>query len=77
MWEDVHLAPYAPEPVTYCYEFDYLDNVVVARFYKIKGEEKTEITRGHGHIIHEGEIGVAQAASYALKRIYMNLGGEF
>lgn len=75
MWEDVHLAPYAQEPVTYCYEFDYLDNVVVARFYEIKGEEKTEIARGHGHIIHEGEIGVAQAASYALKRIYDKVGG--
>ena len=24
------------EPVTYCHEFDYLDNVVVCRFYEIK-----------------------------------------
>lgn len=63
------------EDVRYDYEFDYLDNVVVARLYEIRGEEKTEIGRGHGHIIHEGAIGVSQAASYALKRIFQDLNG--
>jgi hypothetical protein len=73
MWEEELLVPYAEHPVTYCYEFDYLDNVVVARFYEIKGEEKIEIARGHGHIIHEGPLGIAQASSYALKRIYYKI----
>lgn len=63
--------------VTYTYEIEYLDNVVVARFYEVKDDIKTELAIGHGHIMHEGAIGVAQAASYALKRIYMKLGGEF
>ena len=58
---------------TYCYEFDYLDNVVVAKFYEVGEDYKTEIARGHGHIIHEGEIGIAQAASYALKKIHQKL----
>lgn len=58
---------------TYTYEFDYLDNVVVARFYEVGEDYKTEIARGHGHIIHEGEIGIAQAASYALKKIYQKI----
>lgn len=61
------------DDVTYHYEFDYLDNVVVARFYEVRGEVKTEIGRGHGHIIHAGAIGVAQASSYALKKIFENL----
>lgn len=77
MWEGEFLELYAQEPVTYCYEFDYLDNVVVARMYEVKGDIKKEIGRGHGHIIHEGALGVAQAASYALKRIYIQLGGQF
>lgn len=34
------------EDVRYDYEFDYLDNVVVARLYEIRGEEKTEIGSG-------------------------------
>lgn len=63
------------EEAAYAYEFDYLDNVVVARLYQIDGDKKTEIGRGHGHIIHGGAFGVAQAASYALKRIAIGLGG--
>ena len=55
---------------TYFYEFDYLDNVVVARFYEVEDDQKVEIARGHGHIIHEGAKGIAQAASYALKKIH-------
>ena len=58
---------------TYQYEFAYLDNVVVAKFYEIGEDYKTEIARGHGHIIHEGELGIAQAASYALKKIHQKL----
>ena len=57
----------------YAYEFDYLDNVVVAKFYEIGEDHKTEIARGHGHIIHEGAVGIAQAASYALKKIMQKI----
>lgn len=61
------------EDVSYDYEFDFCDNVVVAILYEYKEESKTELARGHGHIIHEGAIGIAQAASYALKRIYYKM----
>lgn len=57
----------------YAYEFDFLDKVVVAYLYEIGEDSKTEIARGHGHIIHEGVIGITQAASYALKKINLNL----
>ena len=60
--------------VTYRHEFDYLENVVVARFIEIDGDgNETEIERAHGHIIHEGALGIAQAASYALKQIWFAL----
>lgn len=58
---------------TYAYEFEFLNNTVVARLYEIRGDEKTEIGLGHGHIFHHGAFGVAQAASYALKRIAADL----
>lgn len=54
----------------YGYEFDYLERVVVAILYEYGEDSKTEVARGHGHIIHEGVAGIAQAASYALKKIY-------
>jgi hypothetical protein len=58
---------------SYSYEFEFLDKVVVARFYELGDDYKTEIAKGHGHIIHEGEVGIAQAASYALKKILHTL----
>ena len=66
----------APEEITYEHEFEYLENVVVAKFYEIRGDQKREIARGHGHIIHQGALGIAQAASYALKRIYRDVENE-
>ena len=61
--------------VTYRHEFDYLDNVVVCRFYEVQGKVETEIMRGHGHIIHEGAMGIAQASAYALKKIWQKMEG--
>lgn len=72
LWSEEDLELYS-DNVTYYHEFDYLDNVVVARFYELRDDVETEIARGHGHIIHEGAVGIAQAASYALKKILENL----
>ena len=62
-----------PEKPRYEYEFDYLEKVVVARLYEVTEESKVEVAKGHGHIIHDGVFGIAQAASFALKRIYCAL----
>lgn len=62
--------------VTYSHEFEYLDKVVVAIFFETDAEgNKTEIARGHGHIIHEGALGIAQASAYALKKLYEKMNG--
>lgn len=75
LWSDECFMRYSVPTATYHYEFDYLDNVVVAKFYEVKGDTKTEIERGHGHIIHEGARGVAQASAYALKKIFEKMNG--
>ena len=61
------------EPVnnTYRYTIERDGDIVVAVLY----EGEREIVRGHGHVMHDGVIGFAQAASYALKRIYMDVNG--
>lgn len=64
------------EPVEYEHEIEVLENLVVARFYEVRGGERTELAKGHGHILHDGAYGIAQAASYALKRIYQSMGGD-
>jgi hypothetical protein len=63
------------EPAQYYHHIEYLENLVLVRFYKVKDGKQTEIARGHGHIIHEGAAGVAQATSYAMRRIWEQLGG--
>lgn len=60
-------------PAQYSWTFEVLDTVVVGAMFETVGNRKTEITRGHGHIIHEGSVGIAQAASYALKKAFENL----
>lgn len=51
-------------------ETEVLSNVCVARIYRMEDGEKKEISRGHGHIIHEGDLGIVQAFSYAFKKAY-------
>ena len=51
MWVAEQLEPYAEATTTYRYEFEYLENLVVARLYEIdEDDNETEIGRGHGHI---------------------------
>lgn len=64
------------ENATYHYEFEFAENLVIARLYETNGDLRRMIARGHGHIFHEGALGIAQASSYALKRIYHTLEGS-
>jgi hypothetical protein len=69
-----NLIPEVIEPgTTYHFEVEILENLVSARFYEDTGDKTNLICRGHGHIFHDGAVGVAQAASYALKKILEKL----
>ena len=56
---------------TISFKIDICENLVVA----IMIQDERQIARGHGHIIHEGAIGIAQAASYACKKLYESMNG--
>lgn len=53
------------------YEFGISEDVVVVTLY----EGDREVMKGHAHLLHDGVVGYAQAASYALKKIYEKLNG--
>ena len=75
-WRAELLDLYVEKQTTYRLDIEVADNVVIAIFSEESEDgEKTEIARGHGHIIHEGTVGIAQALSYASKKIYEKLGG--
>ena len=67
------------EPLTsekdYRWEVFRDGNVITAVMYEVYGDQEREIDRKHGKINYDGEIGVAQAASYAMKRIYIDMNG--
>ena len=44
------------------------DGVVICTIYEVCNGIKTEVCRGHGHILHDGAVGIAQACAYAAKR---------
>ena len=54
---------------------DVASNVVIATLYEETEDTKRPLAKGHSHIIHAGELGVVQAASYACKKLYESLGG--
>jgi hypothetical protein len=52
---------------------DIADNVVIGIIYEVVDGEEIEVCRGHGHIIHEGAEGIAQACAYAYKRAFLQI----
>lgn len=74
--DDLKPAPPAKE---YSMEvrIDIAQNVVIVTLFESVGEMKKPLRRGHGHILHDGELGIAQAASYACRRLYESLGGTY
>ena len=50
----------------YHVEVDHADNVIIVRLLDANGNE---VARGHGHIIHDGALGIAQAVSYASRKV--------
>lgn len=57
----------------YTVSVDVLENVVVATVYEADENGTREVAKGHGHTIHMGLLGVAQALSYASRRILMDV----
>ena len=56
--------------VEYRIAMEIADNVVICTIYEIRNGIETEVCRGHGHIIHEGAEGIAQACAYASRRAF-------
>lgn len=64
------IEPYYGE-VEYRIATEVAENVVICIIYEIRNGYETEVCRGHGHIIHEGAEGIAQACAYASKRAFL------
>lgn len=72
MYAEDQLEP-EPLPITYSFESTIDGNVAVCVMYATQGDETWVYARGHAHIIHDGAVGLAQAASYAARRMFESL----
>lgn len=72
MYAEDQLEP-APLPIDYSFESHIDGNVAVVTMIATQGEKTWVYARGHAHIIHDGEVGMAQAVSYAAKRMFESL----
>ena len=46
------------------------EKVVAVELVEVDGDDEETVARGHGHILHDGAEGIAQAASYACKKLW-------
>lgn len=75
--EDTKKAPtWTDGPLPYYHEITYMDDLVLVVLYEATEDGPKELARSHGHIIHEGVEGIAQAASYAMRLIWFKIHGE-
>ena len=72
MYAEDQLEP-APLPIDYRFEATIDTNVAVVTMIATQGEKTWVYARGHAHILHDGEVGMAQAISYASKRMFESL----
>lgn len=69
LYAENQLEP-APIPTSYSFEAHIDGNVAVVTMNATQGEKTWVYSRGHAHIIHDGEVGMAQAVSFAAKRMF-------
>lgn len=69
LYAEDQLEP-APIPVTYHFEAEISGNVAVVTMNATQGDKEWVYSRGHAHILHDGEVGMAQAVSYAARRMF-------
>ena len=72
LYAENQLEP-APLPIDYSFEAHIDGNVAVVTMIATQGVKTWVCARGHAHIIHDGEVGMAQAVSYASKRMFESL----
>ena len=63
----------APIPTEYHWEAHIDGNAAVVTMVATQGDKSWVYARGHAHILHDGEVGMAQAISYAAKRMFESL----
>jgi hypothetical protein len=63
----------APVPIEFTFNVVVSDNAAIVTMDAKQGGKDWVYARGHAHILHDGEVGMAQAVSYAARRMFESL----
>lgn len=63
------------DEIEYDIQAEISEGVVIFSIIEIKNNHRTLVTRGHGHMLRNDLLGVAQAASFAANRAFTSLNG--
>lgn len=72
LYDESQLEP-APLPIDYRFEACIDGNVAVVAMVATQGNKTWIHARGHAHILHDGDVGLAHAISFASKRMFKEL----
>lgn len=75
LYNDNEIQPYVEEKVEYELKMEISEGVVIFSAIEIKGDKRTLVSRGHGHMLRHDLIGVLQAASWAARKAFTELNG--
>jgi hypothetical protein len=75
MRDEDELSPVVTETVEYDIQCEVSEGVAIFSIIEIKNNKRTLAARGHGHMLRNDLLGVAQAASFAEKRALTTLNG--
>lgn len=60
-------------PIEFTFNVVVSDNAAIVTMDAKQGDKEWVYARGHAHILHDGEVGMAQAVSYAARRMFVAL----
>ena len=75
LYDDDELQPFIEEKVEYDLKMEISEGVVIFSAIEVKGDKRTLVARGHGHMLRHDKIGVLQAASWAARKAFTELNG--
>ena len=73
LYDDDELQPYVEEKVDYELKMDISDGVVIFSAIEIKGDKRTLVARGHGHMLRNDLLCVLQASSWAARKAFTEI----
>ena len=73
LYTDGELAPFVDTSRTFDVEMEIEDGVVIFSLIAVIDNERRVVARNHGNVLRNDALGVVQAASYAVRKAFLEM----